>query len=108
MALAFILLFAATDIYAVALMGILLAGAGTAGFGTMQAVLVMISAGPDMRGRALGMLSTAIGALPFSMVLLGGAAQLVGPPAALAGSALLGLVSMTFWTVRRPESARLR
>ena len=107
-ALAFMLLFAATDVYVVALAGIILAGAGTAGFATMQAVLVMVSAGPEMRGRTLGLLSMAIGALPFSMVLLGGAAQFIGPPAALMGSVVLGIAALTAWTIWRPESARLR
>ena len=39
----------------------------------------MTSADEEMRGRALGLLSMGIGALPFSMLTLGLAAQLTSP-----------------------------
>jgi predicted MFS family arabinose efflux permease len=107
LALVALLGFAAVPWYPAALLALLVAGAGTSGFATMQSALVMLSAGPAMRGRALGILSMAIGSLPFAMALLGLAAQRIGAPAAVAGSALLGLVGLLVWNTLRPESRRL-
>jgi hypothetical protein len=60
-----------------------------------------------MRGRALGLLSTAIGMLPFGMVVLGGVAQAVGPSSGLIGSVVCGMTVMVLWTRWRPESHRI-
>jgi hypothetical protein len=106
-ALIFLLSFGATNIYPLALLALVLAGAGTAGFATMQAVLVMVTASPEMRGRALGLTSMAIGVLPFSMLLLGLTAQTIGLGVAVMGSAVLGLLAMAAWTLLRPEAQRL-
>lgn len=106
-ALAFLLVFAAAPWYPAALGALLLAGVGTAGFGTMQSVLVMSTTGPQMRGRAMGLLSMAIGTLPFAMVLLGLVAQRFGPAAAVIASVGIGLLGMVLWNVRRPEARRL-
>jgi hypothetical protein len=73
----------------------------------MQSALVMITADDAMRGRALGLLSMAIGALPFAMLLLGGVAQAVGPSAGVISSVVAGLAMMAIWSRIRPESQRL-
>jgi hypothetical protein len=83
-----------------------LAGAGIAGFATMQSVLVMVAATPEMRGRAMGILSMAIGALPFSMFFLGLVAEVTGPATALLGSVVLGVIALASWAVWRPEAVR--
>jgi MFS family permease len=106
-ALVFLLVFAAADIYPLALGALVLAGLGTSGFATMQSALVMITADDAMRGRALGLLSMAIGALPFAMLLLGGVAQAVGPSAGVISSVVAGLAMMSIWSRIRPESQRL-
>ena len=106
-ALVFMFVFAAVEVYPIALVAMTLAGTGIAGFATMQSVLVMVSASPEMRGRAMGLLSMAIGALPFSMFLLGLVAQAVGPATALAGSVVIGLLAMALWNLVRPESRQL-
>jgi hypothetical protein len=106
-ALVFLGLFASVNVYIVALTAMTLAGAGISGFATMQSVLVLTSASPEMRGRALGLLSTAIGALPFSMFLLGLAAEATNASAAMAGSVSLGFVGLVLWTLWRPQAARL-
>jgi hypothetical protein len=67
----------------------------------------MITADDAMRGRALGLLSMAIGALPFAMLLLGGVAQAVGPSAGVISSVVAGLAMMAIWSRIRPESQRL-
>ena len=107
-ALAFLFLFAAFAWYPAALVALMLAGLGTAGFATMQSVLVMSHTGPSMRGRAMGLLSMAIGTLPFGMVLVGLLAQPVGAPIAVMCSAAVGLIAMALWNLCRPEARWLR
>ena len=106
-ALVFMFVFAGSGIYIVALVSMTLAGAGIAGFGTMQSVLVLVSASPEMRGRAMGLLSMSIGVLPFSMLLLGLVAQVAGPAAALMGSVVLGVLALALWNLVRPEARRI-
>jgi predicted MFS family arabinose efflux permease len=106
-ALFFLSLFAAANVYPVALIALILAGVGASGFSTMQSALVMTTATDEMRGRALGLLSMCIGVLPFAMLTLGGVAQAVGPSAGVMSGAVVGLAMMTVWTRSRPESHRL-
>jgi len=94
--------------YWVALLALIVAGGGMAGFATMQSALVMVAAGDEMRGRAMGALSMAIGALPIGMLMLGGVAEAIGPSAAVAISSIAGLMALLAWNVLRPESLRMR
>src|SRR5213076_2122898 len=71
MAMCFLFLFASVAWYPLALAALIVARIGSSGFATMQSALVMTSADENMRGRALGLLSMGIGALPFSMLALG-------------------------------------
>jgi MFS family permease len=103
LALSGILVFAASGQYAVALVGLIIAGAGQACFNTMQGAITLAGATPAMRGRALGIISMGIGVLPIALPLVGLAAQFVGPQAALLGTAGLGLLLLAVWTVRSPE-----
>jgi hypothetical protein len=86
-----------------ALLALLVAGAGSAGFSTTQSVLAMRSAGPTERGAALGLLSMAIGSLPLGMLVLGADAQLIGPHTALLVSSLVGLAALTGLLWWRPQ-----
>lgn len=106
-AMLFLFLFAAVDWYPAAFLALVLAGICMSGFVTMQAALVMLTAPPAMRGRAMGLLSMAIGALPFAMLGLGLAAQWLGAPRSVMASATLGLLTMLLWSRRRPEARRL-
>jgi MFS family permease len=103
-ALVFLCLFAASMWYPLALAALILAGLGISGFATMQSALVMMAASDEMRGRAMGLLSMAIGVLPFAMLMLGAAAQAVGPSTAVIVSSALGLVLLTTWCAKRPEA----
>jgi hypothetical protein len=67
----------------------------------------MITADDAMRGRALGILSMSIGALPWAMLFLGGAAQVLGPSIAVVGSTLIGVVALAAWSRIRPEVTRI-
>jgi hypothetical protein len=44
-----------------------------------------------------------IGVLPLALPLVGLAAQLAGPPAALMGTAALGLILLALWSARSPD-----
>jgi predicted MFS family arabinose efflux permease len=108
LALVALLGFAATTTYLVALSSLMVAGIGVSGFAAMQGVLVMVAAGPEMRGRAMGVLSMAIGALPLGMLCLGLAAEGLGAGTAVMLSAALGLVTMGGWMWWWPQSGRMR
>ena len=91
----------------IALAAVALTGAGAAGYMTMLSVLVMLASTPEMRGRALGIASMAIGVAPVSMLALGVIAEAVGPSHAVAGCAVLGFVAMLLVTYRLPQARRI-
>jgi MFS family permease len=98
-ALAGLVCFAFANAYALALAALTVAGAGTAGFSTMQSTLVMQTTTAEMRGRAMGALSMAIGTLPIALFVLGAIAEATGPVSALGTSALIGIVALAVcWT----------
>lgn len=71
-----------------------LTGVGGAGFAIMQPTLVFLATPPEMRSRALGLLSVCIGCGPIGFLLLGGLAEVFGAPAATAGMGFAGLASI--------------
>jgi predicted MFS family arabinose efflux permease len=73
----------------------LILGIGTACFGTIQSTLVMLAANEEMRGRALGVISLAIGAGPLGSLLLGALADTISPVFALRVHALLGIMLLS-------------
>lgn len=89
-----------------ALAAALVAATGFGLFGATQAVVTMTSVDPDVRGRAMGLLSMAIGALPIGMFTLGELAERVGPATAVTAYAATGLVAMIAWVAHRPEVLR--
>lgn len=105
--LIFLFAFAALQWYPVAFGLLVAAGVGSSAFGTMQGVLVMTTAPAEMRGRAMGVLSMAIGSLPFGMIGLGLVAQALTPAVAVMLSVAAGLVVMLAWVLRYREVGRL-
>lgn len=77
-------------------------------FGATQGALTMTSVPESMRGRAMGLLSTAIGSLPIGMYALGELAEALGAPSALVVFNLGGLAALSLWTLWRPEARRQR
>ena len=73
-------------------MMLLLAGLGAAGYSTMQSTIILISADPDMRGTALGMLGQCIGVAAVGGLAVGAVANYFSAQAAVAMSVSLGLV----------------
>lgn len=88
--------------YILSLPIVLLLGLGTAGFGAMQSTLVMLAAHEEMRGRALGVLSLAIGTGPFGSLFMGAMASAVHPVFAIRMNALLGIVCLACIMVLLP------
>jgi len=93
--------------YWFALAAIIASGLGSGLFGSTQGALVIAEAPEELRGRALGLLSMAIGALPLGMYSLGEVAELAGVPAALVANVMIGALVLTFWMRRHPEIIRM-
>lgn len=107
-ALGFLVLFALGSTYGIALAAIICSGVGAGLFGSTQSTLVMAAAPPELRGRALGLLSMAIGALPVGMFVLGESAERLGVSTALLLNAALGAVALVLWNLRHPQVLAMR
>ncbi len=107
-AFAFLVGFAAFDSYWLVFASLFAASCFVGMFGATQSALVMTAVGADVRGRAMGLLSMAIGMLPIGMATLGEVAEVTGPRPALIASNLLGLAAMAAFLARRPEVLRIR
>lgn len=73
---------------------LLVTGIGNAGFATMQATLTYLTAPPEVRGRALGVLSTAIGTGLLGFLQIGMLAELLGAPLATSVVCAEGLLAL--------------
>jgi MFS family permease len=102
LALIGLLVFSMSRWYILSLPVLLLLGLGTAGFGAMQSTIIMLAAREEMRGRALGVLSLAIGTGPFGSLFMGATASAIHPVFTLRMNALLGLVALAFIMVFMP------
>lgn len=104
-----LLFFAISPWYPLSFLMLLLAGLGAAGYSTMQSTIILISAEPEMRGTALGMLGQCIGVAAVGGLAVGIVANFFSAQAAVAMSVSLGLVLLlpaVFFSplVRRPIS----
>jgi len=97
-------IFAVTDVYAIALGAMLVAGFLNLSYGSMNQTLVQSHAPPEIRGRVIGLYSMASSGLrAFSGVTVGLGGALIGIHWSLFLSALLllaltlGLLSFTVW-----------
>lgn len=66
-------------------------------FGAVQSALVMAMVPDELRGRALGLLTLAIGAAPFGCVILGELAEWLGANLGLAGYSVCGFAVQLLW-----------
>jgi len=101
--LIFLVPFALAGTYSIAFAAIVGSGLGSGFFAATQSTLVMNSVSEEMRGRALGLLSMAIGALPVGMYALGELAEQTSIRTAIVTSAAAGLVALFGWLRLRPE-----
>lgn len=82
---------------AVAIAALYVASIGSGFFGATQSALVLSVVDPAVRGRAMGLLGTAIGALPVGSLILGELAELWGIATALTVMTLTGFVALVAW-----------
>jgi MFS family permease len=78
------------------------------GFASTQGSIAMSVVSERVRGRAMGLVSMAIGALPFGMFVLGLLAQRLGPPAAITALTVGGIAATIAWNLWRPELRNVR
>ena len=90
-AMVVLLLFSFSHWYTVSLALLVILGLGGAGFGTMQATIIMLVARKDIRGRALGVMALAIGVMPAGLLTTGAIASKFSPSVALGINASLGV-----------------
>ena len=105
-ALVGLLLFSLSPWYLGSLPALLMLGLGAAGFGTMQSTIVLLVAREEMQGRALGMVSFAIGASPVGFLMVGAVADTVSPNFAIGLNAALGVVFMVLIGLLMPSLRR--
>ncbi len=98
-----LLMFSFSRSYPLSLGILLVLGLGGAGFGTMQATIIMLVAREDMRGRALGVISLAIGAGPLGALLVGAVANAYSPMFAIGLNAGIGIVALTLVVLLMPS-----
>ena len=101
-----LLAFSLSQSYGLSLSTLLVVGIGVAGFSTMQSTIVMLVAPEEMRGRALGVVTLAIGAGPIGSLIVGGIADVWGAPFALGLHAAVGLVSVGLVCLMMPVLRR--
>jgi MFS family permease len=87
-----LLVFSFSRHYGLSLAVLVVLGLGGAAFGTMQATIVILAARTEMRGRALGIISLAIGMMPLGSLMVGGIATATSPTFAIGLTAVVGLV----------------
>jgi predicted MFS family arabinose efflux permease len=108
LAFGFMIGFALAPWYVASAASLAVAALGMGLFGSTQAVLVMDSVPEERRGRALGLLSSAIGVLPLGMLVLGELAEVLGTSPAIVISVITGAALMTLFLRKRPEVLDMR
>ncbi len=101
-----LLAFSFSQWYSISFIIMLIMGLGTAGFGTMQATIVMLAAKEDMRGRSLGVITIAIGAGPIGSLIVGTVADATNVPFAIGLNASIGIVLLCFTWILMPQLRR--
>jgi MFS family permease len=95
--------FALADSMPVALGLVALGGLGQAAFASLQSTIILARASDQLRGRAMGALTLAIGSAPFGTLEMGAVTVLVGAPLAVALNASLGAALVGVVTLRLPR-----
>jgi predicted MFS family arabinose efflux permease len=106
-ALLFAIPFATASVYWLAAGSMFIAAFGLGFFGSTQGTIVMTAVDEARRGRALGLLSTAIGVLPIGMIALGELAEVIGASPAVVASGMTGALGLAIWLRYWPESWRV-
>jgi len=83
-----------SEIYLISLILLFLGGLGVSGFSTMQSVITVDRTQPELRGSAMGYLSTTIGTQPLGALNVGITCSLLAPHIGIRASALEGIFCM--------------
>jgi MFS family permease len=95
--------------YLLAVFLLLVGGAGSASFASMQSTLILTEAPPAMRSRLMGIVTVCIGTGPLGVLLVGALSDHIGPSSAMLAMGLSGMTGLALiylrWPVlRRPPS----
>ncbi len=101
-----IVMFSLSTVYLLSVVLMFAAGVGLAGFVTMQTSLIISVARPEMRARAMGVLTLAIGGMPLGTFYVGLLANHVGAPMAVALNSLACIVLLAILIVSQPALRR--
>lgn len=102
-----LLLFANVTAFPAALGFLLIGGFGFSGFAAMQSTIVLATAAPDFRARAMGVVAVCIGGgAPLGILHVGLLADWLGAPAAVSVIAMEGLIALGFAAWMWPELLR--
>jgi MFS family permease len=105
-ALTALLMFSLSGSYFLSLATLMALGLGTSGFSTMQSSMMMLVAREDMRGKALGVTSLAIGVGPVGALLVGAIASALSAGIALRLIAVAGILCVGFIAILMPSLRR--
>ena len=89
-----IFLFSISEVYFLSLLLLFIGGLGVSGFSTMQSVITVDRTKPELRGSALGYLSTTIGTQPIGALNVGITCSILLPNIGIRVSAIEGLILM--------------
>jgi MFS family permease len=95
--------FALSNHFVTALVLLTLSGLGQAAFASLQSTIVLSNATDDLRGRAMGALTLAIGTTPFGSLEIGALAVAIGAPLAVALNAGLCALLVALVALRLPR-----
>ncbi len=104
----FLIGFAAFDRYWLVFASLLLASSFVGLFASTQGALVITAVDPAMKGRAMGLLSMAIGVLPLGMTALGEVSEALGASTALVIFNLTGIICLLAFLRVRPDVLHIR
>jgi len=100
------IVFAASPWFVLSAASLVAAGIGGACFATMQSTLTFLGASPEMRNRAMGVLTICIGTAPIGFLHLGLLAEWLGAETAVTVVAVEGLAALALALVIWPEARR--
>jgi predicted MFS family arabinose efflux permease len=99
----FVMAFALADSFPVAVLLMALAGLGHAAFSSLQSTILLSSSSDQLRGRAMGALTLAIGSAQVGTLEVGAITVLLGAPAAVALNAAVGAALVLATGLRLPR-----
>ena len=95
--------FALSGHFQLSVLLLVISGIGSASFSAFQSTIILRAAPEELRGRAMGALTLAIGTAPIGLLEIGALTELVGAPLAVAANAALCGLLVVATTVALPR-----